>query len=1379
MLNLPGELKHSQPISGDPIKTINSSQITSQTNLHTIETINIDDNNNRQTPAPKHEHHIRSLLLSMESINTTYINVSAEKVPIVVTQPWDHKIITVGDTGANMNAISLKQAQKYVKYIQSEPRAFRVRTGGGYISCQDYVSFTIKDGETYLRNIKFYIIPDLPFQYLTGLPLLRQLGWHLANLPDLLKLVYHHKPEDLDCIDEDDDVFNNYPLSPETETPTPISQPKISDRDKDLTEYIINRLKLYQHVCAQNEFDIGQIPNSEFKIEFKDNVDTTPIRCNEYPHDIRHVYEIERQLRHLLKIGFISRSNSPWRSPTFVVPKKNGEARIVFDYRLLNAITKRMAYSLPSIEQLTARFKGKYFISTIDIKSGYWHIPVRKEDRQKTAFIFNGKVYEWNVMPFGPTNAPPHFQKVMDEIFSDLQFVMVYMDDITIISRTAEEHKSHLEEVFKRLSEYKIKIRPDKCTFAQETVEYLGFIIDATGVKIKSKYKDKIHNIPIPKSLKQLQRFIGMVQYLHKFIPNLQTTLAPLHNLTRNKTKFEWNADLNALFHKIKLIIMETKMIYHPDPSKPFVVYCDASQKGIGAVLAQVHDGKLRPIQFSSKLFNTTQQNWHVSEQEIYAVIHAVEKWRQYLIGQQFTVYTDHMNLQELFNRAKNFKAGKLYRWAVRLQEFDFKAKYIQGKKNIMADYLSRDALQPSLPEVDIKQPNTHNICELYIQHLCTCSTNATIINESSEIKEYIQLHHHIDLYNNDDNVSGYPHMTKYIVDDSFNNTNHTINPTFRDEVDSGSDDDSDDSSNNNDKLQPRQAPITPTIKVQHEPIPLHKYNTRYAKQQRGNKEFQDNLKQPLHLIPDPSAKTSFDDETSKTFSKKAPLTLIEQTNQTIINNKYDIPKHNPSIFEPENDIHDNYDIDDFVNNYNTTIIQKKQTLDPYLFPIIEYLTNHNKYLLKDLPIDRYRLVLSGRYYINHQNLLMYKYGDVNAIVIPASLTRSVLQWAHHQVHHGGTKMFLIITTQAKYWWPGMRNDIKQYLKTCKGCQSLQKGPNYSNKSGKIKTFSTTTPFELVSIDLCGPLPQTSKDNRYILSMIDKFSRFCMLVPLPDVKTLSVVKGYRKWINLFGAPNNLLSDNGSQFTAEIFKTFNELYDVKQKFSTPYYPESNGQIERLHRWIKERLSLLAIDGGLNFIDGDDDWDDYIGIIQHSYNSTPNTMTKYSPNKIIFGQDLKTNIKGERITIESKSQSTQDFIRYINNTKSIIQNKANLNQNRYDEVRSKSYNKKRYEAHQYEIGDLILIDWSRRLSGNASKLKPTWQGPYEIIEIIVPTKTYKVREVGNEDNIQQVNIRMMKIYKSSPYLNIINYMHFEHHKLNQRKIIHYINQRRLSF
>ena len=320
---------------------------------------------------------------------------------------------------------------------------------------------------------------------------------------------------------------------------------------------------------------------------------------------------------------------------------------------------------------------------------------------------------------------------------------------------------------------------------------------------------------------------------------------------------------------------------------------------------------------------------------------------------------------------------------------------------------------------------------------------------------------------------------------------------------------------------------------------------------------------------------------------------------------------------------------------------------------------------------------------------------------------------------------------------------------------------NYKNaiihhsKPRKLQSFSTTTPFELISIDICGPLPQTQKGNRYIVSMIDKFSRFCLLVPTSDIKTLTVIQALSRWINLFGAPNHLLSDNGTQFTSEIFRAFTETFDTTQRFSTPYYPESNGQIERLHRWIKERLALIAVDGGLNFIDGDDNWDEYIGTIQHAYNSTPNTMTKYSPNKIIFGYDHKHKLTTIKHNFQRNTLTIKDYIKYINNTRSLINNTAIQHQYKYDQIRTKSYNKNRNVIHEYNVGDMVLIDISRRTHGNEAKLNPTWHGPHEIIQIISPDKVFRIREIGNASNIQKINIRMMKPYKGSPYLMIINY------------------------
>ena len=533
-------------------------------------------------------------------------------------------------------------------------------------------------------------------------------------------------------------------------------------------------------------------------------------------------------------------------------------------------------------------------------------------------------------------------------------------------------------------------------------------------------------------------------------------------------------------------------MLYHPDPNKPFEVRCDASGDGLGAVLLQQHGDRLEPVSFCSKLFSKTQQNWHVSEQEIYAVIHAVEKWRPYLIGNHFMVRTDHQNLQELFNRAKNFRAGKLYRWAVRLQEYEFTAKFIPGKNNQMADYMSRDAIISEHTSAPDSKPHSNKptpILQLYLHHLCTTTTSTKCESPSTN--------NTLCPANTSDDVIG--------IEDEDVDVQEMPSPSVTPEP-------------------PTTLPTTtPTTTSQHIP---HKYPTRYAKRQHQNAAFQQNLNRDLIIIPDPDEHIKFNSPPSNLPINSPSF----NTNKTIIKNKYSYQDYNKSLLQPTTSqtppIHDTYDIKSYTKSIPINHLKYYQSKDSRLYPIIQYLKYNNNYYLQDLPDYEYQYVLSGRYYLNHQQILMYRYGTIRSIVMPSNLKRSVLQWAHDQVHHGGAKMLLKITQSARYWWIGLRKDIKAYLETCHGCQKM-KGRKKPSKS-EIQTFSKTNPFELVSIDICGPLPETYSGNRHIVSMIDKFSRFCLLVSIQNIKTITVLKAFQRWLNLFGPPKHLLSDNGTQ-----------------------------------------------------------------------------------------------------------------------------------------------------------------------------------------------------------------------------------------------------------
>ncbi len=1285
-----------------------------------------------------HPQYISAELLGIESVNTCDIDVPIDTIELDVQRPFTGRVRAAADGGANIDCISGTEALKYSKHIRKMHRPFRVRTASGYIYCREYLPMIVANRGREV-TVRLFVVWDLPYTYLVGRNTQRRLGYELVQRGST---VYHHRREVLDDMVDGEEGVPDLSVKTKEYSDEELSGAVIGDSDPELKKFILKTLRAHSRVIAGHEYDIGTIPNVAFPIELEDGADTN-WRLREYSHDVAHTAEIERQLGNLVDRRIMRRgSTSSVCSPVFIVPKKNGEARMVFDYRRLNSLTKKMQFPLPTIESLQRRFSGKHVISTLDIKSGYWHIPLRKEDRWKTAFSFNGVLYEWCVMPMGACNAPPFFQKVMKDIFADLPYVLVYIDDIAVLSEDAQQHRQHLEAVFERLERYRIKLRLDKCAFAQSSVEYLGFDVDADGVRITSAYADKIRHIPVPKTLKQVRRFCGMVQYVSRFVPNLSWSLGPLHALTKKGARFEWTAEHQQSFERIRKQIREAKMLHHPDPSLPFEVVCDASQLGVGACLQQRrHDGSVQAVSFVSKLFTPTQANWHVSEQEIFAVIFAVEKWRQYLVGRHFTVFTDHKNLQELFNRAQNFRAGKLYRWAVRLQEYDFLAKYLPGQKNQLADYLSRDALTLTLSDTDAQTHNkTQDITRNYTAHVASQS----IKNKECAFLDSCVLR------------SDAPRLCLLERRQPRESLVFKRIENHKEDVCSDSEPESDDDAAPPARPPAHAAPAAGTGPVTVSvaaPVPAasrspvqNAYRTRQNVKRQTDAET--HRVRAAKLTPVWSMHEHH--HSGESLGKGEERTM--QSNDALLKEKDSEPTYSKAIFVPSPlPIKDTYSIEDLSKDN----LCHKQRNDPTLYAIIEYLEKGNAYLLKDLPQFVYRAVCAGRFELNRHGILIWKFKDKPPrVVVPGPLRAAVLHWAHSAVHHGKARMMAKI--ESRYWWQGCSADVALFCRSCDACQAV-KGRTTIRRGYGLHTFAAKKPFEVVSIDLVGPLPQCESGARYMLTMVDKFTRFCMIQPIVDMTTRTVLDAYQHWLSLFGAPDALLSDNGSQFISELFRAYNHAHGIKQKFATPYYPETNGQVERLHRWIKERLTLISVDLGTNFVDGEDSWDRYIPLIQHAYNSTPNEITRHSPNALIFGRDLQLRVGrlNDEQQQQMSKQSHAEYKRIIDNERRILWDKANVAQAAHNERRKETYRKRdeqKKSPPRYAVGDKILINVARRLLGNQRKLRRAWMGPFEVIE--VRDQQIIARDVEDESKVETANMKLVKPYHVSPYTAVRN-------------------------
>ena len=360
---------------------------------------------------------------------------------------------------------------------------------------------------------------------------------------------------------------------------------------------------------------------------------------------------------------------------------------------------------LPNIDQLYTKLRGAKVYTTLDLRSGYYHIKLGKGSHTKTAFVTPFGKYEFNMVPFGLAQAPTYFQVLISKVLKGLHsFTMAYLDDIIIFSKDEEEHLEHLRIIFQHLKEAGLKLKRSKCDFIKRHIQYLGHLISQDGIQPLPEKLESIRDMPAPRNPKEIKQFLGLAGYYRKFVPRFLDLSRPLTWLTHKDVLFEWTKECQAVFQMLKDALCEHPILRYPDPAKPYVLFMDASKYAWAGVLTQAYDEvdestpssdgtkKIRmvhhPTTYVSGLFRGSQLNWAALTKEAYAIYLSVRKLSFYLTGADVLIRSDHLPLKRFLHR--NTQNIKVDNWAVELETYSLKFEYIQGIKNTLADTLSQ-----------------------------------------------------------------------------------------------------------------------------------------------------------------------------------------------------------------------------------------------------------------------------------------------------------------------------------------------------------------------------------------------------------------------------------------------------------------------------------------------------------------------------------------------------------------------------------------------------------------------------------------------------------------------------------------------------------------
>ena len=1081
-------------------------------------------------------------------------------------------------------------------------------------------------------------------------------------------------------------------------------------------------LSRHRHVFALDRSELGL---TDAAIHTIDTGDAKPIALRPYRHSKVEEGAIEAELDALVEEGVLRPSRSPWQAPIVMVPKKDGTLRLTIDYRRLNAVTIKDVY--PMAQDHLERLGGATIFTSLDLRSGYFQVPLAPQDAPKTAFAAPRRKLEFTRLPMGLVNAPSCFQRMMDNLIvgEARTFACGYLDDCLIWTCGSADHDGgvqrhvvHVERVLNILEDANLRVHPKKCEFGRDELVFLGHKVSAAGLQPEDCKVLAVANMQPPCTVREVRSFLGFLGYYRRFVKGFSVLARPLYELTKANARFNWDEDCQCAWEDLRQRVITAPMLAHPDFDEPFILQTDWQPTGIGAVLAQIQDGREHVIAYGSKGLSGTELKYAPTEGECAAVVYFVRYFRHYLHGRTFIVQTDHIALKWLME-TKDL-TGRLARWALKLQEYDFTIKYRPGKANANADALSR--LVP--PQ------GTGHICMM--RATATTKRKSPAVTERQprpswggptrgQIKSR-EDHDPTDLWDSDEDDGRI----------AYGITPHPV-PVHTESQDPEA----------IDEAGPSLPALHRLVQTRSERPPLKTArHTRPAKrmhlapeavdseldvpedeenQDQEDDDATDVEEERLHQ-PNPEAAREDEDE-------DIPCKVCgnrRQDAQMLLCDNCDDGYHIFCLKPPLNAVPPGRWYCDICKTSSIEDITSKQITGDVTGDT-ELLTYLNDGIPPEFAQSRKRVREKAKKYRVLDGRLQKATSTGFRTVPPIHKREDVIRRVHDYLGHMGINRTINLINK-RYWWWGMTQHVREFVSNCPACMSNRLRFDVATPMQPIEV--EPYPWAQVGVDLQGPYQASASGNRYVMVVCCYFTKFPEAIPIKEKTAKTVADAFsREIICRYGCPYTVISDRGTEFQS-TFEDLMKSCGIDHRLSTAYHPQTNGLVERMNRTIK---TALKKETSIH----PQDWDTFLPRILLGLRAAVQSSTKHAPYSLLFGRQPNLPGFGNDVltTLAKLPEEGEDFDLFADkavdaankmNYRTFVQASDNIK--KAQEKQKKDFDRrhlkgKRLATHVFKVGDYVA---TKATPAYKRENNQDWEGPYIIDALFKDNSIVQLRE-----------------------------------------------------